>query len=188
MWQDRVPQGSILGPLLFLLYVNEVENIMNYVKILLYADDTVLYLSGDDSRNVNTKMQEDLNRYTKWCHMNRLTLNAKKTKFMCFANTYKWKDCKLTVNDNRIYGVSSYKYLGVIFDEALSYETFVNNQLRATGFRTYQLARLNAVINVPIAVLLYKTSILPILEYADILYAGVKKELKAGYKKHRIGV
>ena len=174
-----VPQGSILGPLLFLLYVNEVENVLKECKVLLYADDTVIYLSGQTSKDVNRKMQSDLDRYYEWCHLNRLTLNAKKTKFMCFANTYKWKDCKLKINGEKINGVSNYKYLGVVLDDALTYEKFINGQLRTAGFRTYQMARLNAFIDKPTALLLYKTNILPILEYGDILIAGCKVDLLA---------
>ena len=59
----------------------------------------------------------------------------------------------------------------------LSYKNFVMNQLRTAYFRTHQMARLNAYIDVHTAILLYKTYILPILEYGDILFAGVKKDL-----------
>ena len=80
-----VPQGSILGPLLFLLYVNDVEDACKGCKILLYADDTVLFLSGKNERDLNRTMQSELNSYYNWCHVNRLTVNSKKTKYMCFG-------------------------------------------------------------------------------------------------------
>ena len=172
-----VPQGSILGPLLFLLYVNDIEHICKHSKVLLYADDTVLYISGNNQKEVNKNMQEDLALYYGWCKANRLTINSKKTKFMCFSGKAYWNNCKLQINNENIYEVDQYKYLGVTLDTALSYDKFVTGQLKTAAYRTYQMARLNAFIDVPTAILLYKTYILPILEYGDILFAGVKKDL-----------
>ena len=92
---------------------------------------------------------------------------------MCFSNNNHWNRCRLKINNENIFEVEQYKYLGVILDKALSYEKFINNQLKTVAYRTYQMARLNAYISVPIAIKLYKTFILPILEYGDILCAGV---------------
>ena len=64
-------------------------------------------------------MQEDLDKYYNWCYTNRLTINSKKTKFMCFSGKAHWNNCKLTINNDSIHEVEQYKYLGVILDKAL---------------------------------------------------------------------
>lgn len=79
-----VPQGSVLGPVLFLLYINDVVNIINPETVYLYADDTVLYVSGTERTAVQTKLQNILDRFLSWCISNKLTLNAKKNKMMTF--------------------------------------------------------------------------------------------------------
>ena len=134
-------QGSTLGPLLFLIYVNDVVKAIKHAKILLYADDTVIYLSGKDKHEVNRLLQEDLITYNVWFQRNRLTVNCKKTKFMCFGLSFRWKNCKFKIGNIDIFGVLSYKYLGVILDQALNYDKFL--KLRTANFRTYQLTRMS---------------------------------------------
>ena len=79
-----VPQGSILGPLFFIIYVNDIVNILNHCKHLLYADDTVLYISGELT-HTTALLQQDLNRFKIWCDRNQLTMNIKKTKYVTFG-------------------------------------------------------------------------------------------------------
>ena len=76
-----VPQGSILGPLLFLLYVKDSS-------IYLYADDTVLLNYGKNMINVKNEMQRDLGKIASWCGRNKLSLNIKKTKNMLFGSRH----------------------------------------------------------------------------------------------------
>lgn len=78
-----VPQSSVLGPVLFLLYINDVTQIIDQSIIHLYADDTVLHLSGKESL-YKTNYKLNWINFTKWRMMNKLTLNTKKTKFLTF--------------------------------------------------------------------------------------------------------
>lgn len=80
-----VPQGSVLGPVLFLLFINDVTNIIDPSAIFLYADDTVLYQSGTSVREVHRQLQVKLDQFVDWCRMNNLTLNIKKTKSFNFS-------------------------------------------------------------------------------------------------------
>lgn len=77
-----VPQGSILGPLLFLLYINDICNSSNDVKFLLFADDTTIYLQGHDIINLTTTLNKELVKVNNWISSNKLTLNLNKTKYM----------------------------------------------------------------------------------------------------------
>ena len=81
-----VPQGSILEPLLFLIFINELPECLKHCKSILYADDTLLYYAGRTENDLQVKINEDLNSLSQWLNNNLLTLNYEKTKFMVFAN------------------------------------------------------------------------------------------------------
>ena len=88
-----VPQGSTLGPLLFIMYTNDLTDCIRNSQVMLYADDTVVYQSDSDISKNHRNIQGDLNRSYKWCTNNGLTINSRKTKVVNFgsANRYKKK-------------------------------------------------------------------------------------------------
>ena len=107
-----VPQGSILGPLLFLVYINDLPTAVNHCSVSLYADDTVLYCYASNIKDLENALNEDLSRTALWLHRNKLTLNIEKTKSMLIGS-----DCKLradtaisiSVFDKEVEGVGHFK-------------------------------------------------------------------------------
>ena len=81
-----VPQGSILGPLFFVLYVNDVISISkeNDARIMLYADDTVIYFSHSSVQELQCQLERRMNKLFTWCNINKLTINLSKTKYEIF--------------------------------------------------------------------------------------------------------
>ena len=79
-----VPQGSILGPLLFLLYINDLPNCLSKSTPILFADDTTVVKTGTNILDLYRDMNNELLNLETWCKTNKLSLNAKKTKFILF--------------------------------------------------------------------------------------------------------
>ena len=80
-----VPQGSVCGPLLFLLYINDISYCLEKCKVSLYADDTVLYYTSDCINDVLRTVQQDLNSLSEWCCKNKITVNCKKNKYCLYG-------------------------------------------------------------------------------------------------------
>ena len=111
-----VPQGSTFGPVMFIVYINDLAKVLEHAHSYTYADDTVIYCFDLDNRVARKRMQSDLNRVQEWCRNNRLSLNVNKTKVMTFMSDHKRKRCpefKLYMCGNVIEDVDDYKYLGI---------------------------------------------------------------------------
>ena len=88
-----VAQGSILGPLLFLIYVNDMPNILETCQVTLFANNTVLYCSSKCSDILQQKLNSDLSRVCNWLKVNHLTINIEKSKFMLIGSIVNvWQD------------------------------------------------------------------------------------------------
>lgn len=170
-----VPQGSTLGPLLFVMYMNDLPNVFNHSNTLLFADDTVIYhpITKDFDTSFDI-MQNELKMLNLWCRKNLLEVNTGKTKVMYFSSKYlnstnkPYK--KLTLNNNDLEYVDIYKYLGLSIDSRLTLQQHLNNTLKTVSYRVLQLKRIRPSITHKIALQLYKCMILPIIDYADIFY------------------
>ena len=79
-----VPQGSILGPLLFLVYVNDLASVSDALFSLLFADDTNLFLEGTDVKSMQQTMNQELEKISVWLKVNKLSLNISKPHFIIF--------------------------------------------------------------------------------------------------------
>ena len=82
----RVPQGSILGPLLFTMYINDLPDYLGHCDVTLYADDTVLFISYKSLHNIKSYLNSDLEKLTNWLKLNHLTLSISKSKFMIIGS------------------------------------------------------------------------------------------------------
>ena len=107
-----VPQGSILGPLLFLVFINDLRSSIRYSNHWLYADDACLYTTGPSPPTNQKNLQTDLLSLIDWCNRNRLTINTKKTKLMNFGTKMKIKriiNINMELNGELLHWVSHYK-------------------------------------------------------------------------------
>ena len=119
-----VPQGSILGPLLFLIYINDMSNAVKHSIIHHFADDTNLLCSDMDPAIIRLKINEDLKLIYEWLCSNRLSLNVSKTEFIIFKPPRKslQKRITLKLNGVTLYESKKIKYLGIIMDDRLTWK------------------------------------------------------------------
>lgn len=113
-----VPQGTILGPLLFILYIDDMLKAIPKHEILSYADDTAVITTGESWNEAEAKMNSSLCVINKWLILNRLSLNIDKTVYMTFGNYCNSVPDQLNIkiNDQNINRVEYCKYLGIVFD------------------------------------------------------------------------
>ena len=166
-----VPQGSCLGPLLFLLYINDLPNVSKNLNSLLFADDTTVYSSGSDLLQLSQAVNDDLQKISTWCRANRLSLNVQKTCGMVFTFNKNLSQ-PLTINDNLVPIVVSSKFLGLNFDDRLNFSDHINS-LRLKLSKTVGIFyKLKDYVPRKILIDLYYSLFYPHLIYCNILWGG----------------
>ncbi len=170
-----VPQGSILGPLLLICYINDLPNVLGHTSPYIYADDTALVAASKDPIDLSHKLNQDASAVNDWFDRNRLSCNVAKTKSMKFHNTrFKGKDVPVSVklNNESVEEVDHFKYLGLNLDRNLNFEYHANKVANKVKSCTSALWRCRSFIPQPLAHTLYSSLIEPHFTYADVHYDG----------------
>ena len=157
-----VPQGSILGPLFFSIYINDLITVSDRLNFLMYADDTTIEFNLEDFDNLTkeTDINRELEKVNIWLKLNKLSLNTQKTKLMLFHRKQKHLDkINVVINGIEIEHVPSFNFLGIMLDENLSWKSHIemvgNKISKVTGI----LYRLKNVFPENVLFVLYNSLI-----------------------------
>lgn len=188
-----VPQGSILGPLLFILYINDLPNCLEYSKPGMFADDTYITTTGSSLTQVIQLVNSDLGNISEWLLANRLSLNVAKTEQMFIGsddNLNKISNSAAVYLGNKpIKRVRKSKSLGITIDERLSWTDHINVLSRKVSSAIGGLRQVRPFVDLNTAKTIYNSLIQPLFDYCDVVWdtIGVQLSTRLQKLKNRAG-
>ena len=170
-----IPQGSILGPLLFILFINDLPMGLKYCKVSMFADDTLLYCEGSEVTDICSKVNEDLEYVKMWLDNNKLSLNVEKTEFMFLGtrsrlNNINEVDVNIKIGEQKLIRVKKCKHLGVIIDENLTWQDHIAHVQKKTGCGLHMLKTVKPYVDKPTLQMVYNAIVSSHLNYCDSVW------------------
>src|SRR6266516_301111 len=171
-----VPQGSTLGPTLFLLYINDLSLCSKLLKLLLFADDTTVSYSSSDINLLVDTVNKELELLQNWFNLNKLSLNPLKSSYMIFSNQKQDPvHQEIFIGNQSIIKLKNCKFLGVEIDSALKWKNHIRQVEIKLSSAIYIIRNIRYKINRVTALKLYDTLILSHLTYCNVLWGNAYK-------------
>ena len=170
-----VPQGSVMGPLLFLLYINDLPNATTHLRPILFADDTTLHYGHKNHEILVRHMTHDLAQIHNWLIANYLTINIEKTYFMIFTLRHQPQVNRITIHDKTIERQHKGKFLGVILDDTLSFKDHITQISKKLSKVVGILYKIKVIFPLDILRHLYLTLFYPYLTYCVLAWGKINR-------------
>ena len=178
-----VPQGSILGPLLFSLYINDLPENAGECKVKIYADDTTLYTSSNTVESLKLKLEHSLERVERYFENIGLKMNADKCQFMIMRNVQTAEEITLNVNGHILHQSDNVKILGVILDKKLKWDCHINEITKKCRSLMGILFKGRHFIDQDTRKLLFNAIVQSRLNYADVVWDSCSEKLNNQLQK-----
>ena len=166
-----VPQGSTLGPLLFILYVNDMKNCFSNLKVIHFADDSTLYKSFNSTSVVDV-VNSDLECLRKWLSVNKLFLNINKTSYMVFDVMQFMPDLILKIGNSTIVRSREHKFLGVYLDDRLTFKPHVEKTAVKISRAIGMLRKIRFFVPKKVLILIHYALVHSVTSYAITTYSS----------------
>ena len=168
-----VPQGSVLGPLLFIIYTNDLPNCLTHSKAILFADDTTVYSTSEDIPTLINNVNHDLDSL-EWFRSNKLSLNVGKTNYVVFKNNPRPIESNLNikVGNISIEHKNVVKFIGVYIDAKLEWHDhikYIKNKLNSS---IYAMRKVKNILNTNHLITLYYSLVYPYIDYGISLWGS----------------
>ena len=168
-----VPQGSILGPLLFIVFFNDLSDFVQHSSIIQYADDTVIFYGGKSTHDIESALNDDLKSIVQYCEENELLLNFKKgkTEVMLLGTAQRLSrygnELRIVHNNTTVNSVTQYCYLGNVIDPNLTLSSNFDRSYKKASSRLRLLHGTRKYLTVNATQSIYNLMILPLLTYSS---------------------
>ena len=168
-----VPQGSVLGPLLFLIYINDITHVIKDCNVRLFADDTCLFMDVTDRERAVQLMNDDLERISKWADQWLVSFSNSKTKSLILSNkTDSNQNPRLTFNNSLIEETNCHSYLGLIFSNNLKWSEHIESISATARKRLNMMLPLKYKLDRKTLQTMYQSFVKPVMEYGISVWGG----------------
>ena len=183
-----VPQGSVLGPTFFILYINDVIEVIKKCSCYLYADDMVLYRTLEDDDCLKD-FQADMDNVYDWCKRNKLTINIEITKAQLFPKNANIDPLLLQninpiqINNKTLHYEHTFRYLGIDIDQHLTMKTVRDSIYRNATHKLYIYRLVRSSLTMSAAIQVLKSMFLSVLDYGNVFLTGINKNSLSDLQK-----